>query len=132
VLLRLVSLPHDSHNIFEKRARVRDGREQLLMRCIAITYPAECMSADNYLSFEGIFGRARMGLMNVNSCKDKNTIESQPCRISETSLATLWVSLVCWVHNVDYWEFVEGWYSYVFLLKCVREEGLMKDRIRGV
>lgn len=47
---------------------------------------------------------------NWHSCEDENTIEPQITRCSKTAMAALWKSLVCGVHDVDYWEFVEGWH----------------------
>jgi len=45
------------------------------------------------------------------SCEDENTIESQIARCSKAAMATVWKSLVCGVHDVDYREFAEGWHS---------------------
>ena len=49
----------------------------------------------------------------LHSCEDKNTIEPQITRGREATLATVWESLVCRVHDVDNWQFIEGRNSYV-------------------
>lgn len=43
-----------------------------------------------------------------SSCEDKNSIEPQISRLSEAAMAAVWESLVCGVHDADYWELVEG------------------------
>jgi len=52
-----------------------------------------------------------------HSCENENTIKSQITRGGETALATVWKSLVRGVHDTDYWEFAEGWHSYVPLVE---------------
>jgi hypothetical protein len=50
-------------------------------------------------------------LMSVElSCEDKNTVEPQVTRCRKIAMAAVWESLVCGVHNADYWEFAEGWH----------------------
>jgi hypothetical protein len=56
-------------------------------------------------------------LIFERSCENENTIESQITRCGKIAMATLWKSLVCWVHDADNWEFAEGWHSYVPLIE---------------
>jgi hypothetical protein len=41
-------------------------------------------------------------------------------------VAAVWKGVVCWVHDADYWEFVEGGNPYVFLF-FLTERGYMTD-----
>lgn len=42
-------------------------------------------------------------------CEDSNAIESQISRRAEATLATVWQSLVCRMHDIDHWQFAESW-----------------------
>ena len=51
-----------------------------------------------------------------HSCENENTIKPQTTRGGETAMATFRKSLVCGLHDADYWEFAEGRHSYVSLM----------------
>lgn len=44
------------------------------------------------------------------SREDENAIEPQTTGCRKTTMATVRKGLVCGLHNVDYWEFAEGWH----------------------
>jgi hypothetical protein len=54
-------------------------------------------------------------MLMESSREDENAVESETTLVWQVTVAAVWKSVVCGVHDAYYWEFVEGGHSWVLL-----------------